>query len=305
MHDVMTVRGPVAADALGPTLMHEHLFINLLREYRGDGLLNDATLAVHECNDFTALGGRTLVDCTNGSMGRDPELLRRVAVEADVNIVMGSGHYRVPYIDAEWMDAHTVDEVADGIVRDLEEGVGDTGVRAGIIGEIGADKWFVSAHEERSFRAAARAHLRTGATITTHAARWPVGLAQLDLLTAEGVAPERVIIGHADTVPLPDYHHEVARRGAYVQFDNVRGITQYDLDRQVDYVLALVRAGFLERILLSHDACLRSHLSIADGPGFTLIMREFLPRLETAGLTSEELAVIMVDNPRRALTGER
>ena len=107
--------------------MHEHLFINLVREYRGDGLLNDATLAVRECTDFTALGGRTIVDCTNGSMGRDPELLRRVAIEADVNIVMGSGHYRVPYIDADWMDAHTVDEVADGIVRDLVEGVGDTG----------------------------------------------------------------------------------------------------------------------------------------------------------------------------------
>ena len=70
-----------------------------------------------------------------------------------------------------------------------------------------------------------------------------------------------MIIGHADTVPLPDYHLEVARRGAYVQFDNVRGLTRYDVDRQVDYVLALVRAGFLERILLSHDVCLRSHLA--------------------------------------------
>jgi predicted metal-dependent phosphotriesterase family hydrolase len=90
-----------------------------------------------------------------------------------------------------------------------------------------------------------------------------------------------------------------------VQFDNVRGLTAYDLDRQVDWVLNLVRAGFIERILLSHDVCLRSHLGIAGGAGFTLILREFLPRLQAAGLSADELVVLTVDNPRRALTGER
>lgn len=299
----MTVRGPIAADAIGLTLMHEHLFINLLREYRGDGLLNDETLAVEECRQFTAAGGRTIVDCSNRSLGRSPEMLRRVSVEADLNIVMGSGHYRVPYIDTAWLDSHTVDEVADDIVKDLTEGVGDSGVRAGVIGEIGADKWYVSAHEERSFRAAARAHLRTGATITTHAARWPVGLAQLDLLQAENVAPQAVIIGHCDTVPLPEYHLEIARRGAYVQFDNIRGVTEYDTRRQVEYVIALQRAGFLDRVLLSHDVCVRSHLSIAGGPGFTLVLRDFVPRLRASGLSAEEIHMLLVDNPRRALTG--
>lgn len=303
MNEVMTVRGPVASEEIGMTLMHEHLFINLLREYRGEGLLNDVRLAVEECGRFTDLGGRTIVDCTNASMGRSPELLRQVSAAANVNIVMGSGHYRMPYIDTEWVDSHDVDEIADGICRDLTEGVEDTGIKAGIIGEIGADKWYVSAHEERSFRAAARAHLRTGVTITTHAARWAVGLAQLDLLVAEGVAPENVIIGHCDTVPVPEYHLELARRGAYVQFDNIRGLTSYDLDRQVEYVVALQRAGYLKRILLSHDVCLRSHLSIADGCGFTLVTTEFIPRLKAAGLSDEEVHIILVDNPRRALTG--
>lgn len=303
MSDLMTVRGPVPAADIGTTLMHEHLFINLLREYRGNGLLNDEALAIEECRGFAEAGGRTIVDCTNGSMGRDPEALRRVSEATGLNIVMGSGHYRVPYLDADWLDAHTVDEVADDIVRDLIEGVGDTGIKAGVIGEIGADKWYVSAHEERSFRAAARAHLRTGATITTHAARWPVGLAQLDLLEAEGVAPESVIIGHCDTVPLPEYHQSIARRGAFVQFDNVRGVTEYDTAREVDYVLALRAAGFLDRVLLSHDVCLRSHLAIADGPGFTLIWRDLIPRLRARGVSDEEVHMLVVDNPRRALTG--
>ncbi|HEY9389840.1 MAG TPA: hypothetical protein VIR27_08745 [Mycobacteriales bacterium] len=304
MGEVVTVAGPIDSAEIGTTLMHEHLFINLLREYRGDGLLNDPRLAAEECARFAALGGRTVVDCTNGSMGRDPELLRQVSTEAGINIVMGSGHYRVPYLDAGWMDAHSVDEVAEQIVVDLTVGVADTGIRAGIIGEIGADKWYVSAHEERSFRAAARAHRRTGVTISTHAARWPVGLAQLDLLAEEGVDPARVIVGHCDTVPIPEYHLDLARRGAYVQFDNIRGLTTYDLERQVEYVLGMRRAGYLDRVLLSHDVCLRSHLAISKGPGFTLVMSDFLPRLRSAGLSQEEVRVIMVDNPRRALTGD-
>lgn len=303
MSELMTVRGSVPSADIGVTLMHEHLFINLLREYRGDGLLNDEALAVAECREFEEAGGRTIVECSNSSMGRDPEALRRVAEETGLNVVMGTGHYRVPYLDADWLDRHSVDEIADGIVRDLVEGVGDSGIRAGVIGEIGADKWYVSAHEERSFRAAARAHLRTGVTITTHAARWPVGLAQLDLLEAEGVPPHSVIIGHCDTVPLPEYHLSIARRGAFVQFDNIRGVTEFDTTRQVDYVLALRSAGYLDRVLLSHDVCLRSHLAIADGPGFTLISRDFIPRLRARGVSEEEIRMLLVDNPRRALTG--
>lgn len=303
MSELMTVRGAVPGSDLGVTLMHEHLFINLLREYRGDGLLNDEALAVAECQEFVDVGGQTIVECSNSSMGRDPEGLRRVAEQTGLNIVMGSGHYRFPYLDADALDRLSVDEVAEGIVRDLIEGVGDSKVRAGVIGEIGADKWYVSAHEERSFRAAARAHLRTGATITTHAARWPIGLAQLDLLEAEGVDPGSVIIGHCDTVPLPDYHLALARRGAFVQFDNIRGVTEFDTRRQVDYVMAMRDAGHLDRVLLSHDVCLRSHLAIAGGPGFTLVSRDFLPRLRACGVSDEEIRLLVVDNPRRALAG--
>src|SRR6267143_249850 len=133
--DVMTVTGPVGRDELGFVLPHEHVFIDLVREYRGSGLLNDEHLACQELGALKAAGGGTLVDLTPDEIGRD-----------------------------------------------ITEGVRGTGVRAGIIGEIGADRRYISAAEERSFRAAARAHLKTGLTISTHAARWPVGLAQLKLL---------------------------------------------------------------------------------------------------------------------------
>jgi phosphotriesterase-related protein len=197
-----------------------------------------------------------------------------------------------------------VDAIADEIVRDIEDGVDGTGIRAGIIGEIGADKWYVSAAEERSFRGAARAHNRTGITISTHAARWPVGIDQLQLLAEEGVDPRRVIIGHADTVPIPDYHLELARRGCYVSFDSIGTGTAYDLGRAVDYVTAMVRAGFGSQVLLSHDVFLRGHLVADGGCGYGFLLTGFLPMLTEAGLDPEEVRALVTTNPRAALTGE-
>ena len=123
----MTVRGPVAAADLGLTLPHEHLFIDLLREYRGNGLLNDEALAIEEVGAFRDAGGRTIVDCTSEGLGRDPLALRRVSEATGLNIVMGSGHYRRPYLDEARLDRMSADEIAADIVRDLTEGVGDDG----------------------------------------------------------------------------------------------------------------------------------------------------------------------------------
>jgi predicted metal-dependent phosphotriesterase family hydrolase len=181
--------------------------------------------------------------------------------------------------------------------------VGSSGIRAGIIGEIGADRGYISAAEERSFRAAARAHLRTGVTINTHAARWPVGLAQLRLLAEEGVDPRRVIVGHTDSVPVPGYQVDLVRQGCYVSFDSIGTGSPYNTRRAAEHVLDLVRAGFGSQILLSHDVCLHDHLRAAGGCGYTYLLTEFLPMLTVAGLDEEQVRAFTTDNPRAALTG--
>ena len=300
---VMSVTGPVDASDLGVVLPHEHVFTDLVREYRGTGLLNDEHLARQELALFREAGGHTLVDLTLDEIGRNPAALRRVAAATGVTIIMGCGHYRDPYLNRDWFDRHAVDAIADQIVADIEEGVNGTGIRAGIIGEIGADKWYISAAEERSFRAAARAHLRTGLTISTHAARWPVGLEQVRLLAEEGVDPRRVIVGHADTVPMPDYHLSLARQGCYISFDSIGTGTPYDLSRVVDYVLALVQAGFGDQVLLSHDVFLRGHLHADGGPGYGYLLTDFLPLLVSAGLDPDEVRSLVTVNPQRALAG--
>ena len=300
---VMTVLGPVDPGELGTTLPHEHVFIDLVREYRGDGLLNDRALAVAELREYVEAGGRTLVDCTSVGLARDPLALVSVAEETGLHIVMGCGYYRDPYLPPE-LDRMSVDEAADTIVRDIEEGVDGTGVRAGIIGEIGSDRAHLSALEERSFRAAARAHHRTGLTITTHAARWPVGLPQLDLLAEERVDPRRVVVGHCDMVPDSAYHMAVARRGAFVELDTVQGESDYDTRCRVAWVRNLAEHGFLDRVLLSQDVCLRSNLRALGGSGYAYVPTVFADHLRAAGFDDSDLRTILVDNPRRALTGE-
>jgi predicted metal-dependent phosphotriesterase family hydrolase len=326
MAHVMTVSGPIPPDVMGITLPHEHVFCNILRENRETGLLNDEELLVEEIAVFRAQGGRTLWDVSpyeltvgtvvepppgamasmaNGTRGpAGLEALKRVARAADVNIVVGTGHYRDPYLDKLWFDMASPSTLADRMVGDIVDGFPGTEVRAGIIGEIGADKWYISAAEERSFRGAARAHLQTGITITTHAARWPVGRQQLDLLESEGVAPERVIIGHCDTVNDPAYHLELARRGAYVQFDTIRRNPR-GTEQRISWVGNLIRHGHIDRLLLSHDVCLTSHFQAGGGGGYGWILTDFVPRLRAAlKLSDEEIETIMVHNPRRALTGE-
>lgn len=283
--------------------MHEHLFIDLCRVTRDpDHWLNDLPLTVKEVKRFFDAGGRTVVDVTNRDLGRDPLRVKRVATETGLNIVMGCGWYREPFYRQEIYEK-TTKQIADDIIREIETGIGDTGVRPGIIGEIGCDRNYISPAEERSFRAAARAHKRTGLSITTHVVRCPAGLDQLNLLEEEGVDLRRVIIGHCCTYPDPDYHEAIARRGAFVEFDTIRSSAEWDIAARVEYVMLLVKKGYLRQILLSHDVCMKSHLHTYGGNGYDYALEDFSPRLLRAGLSQEQIQVLLVENPITALTG--
>ena len=302
---VMTVTGPVSADELGVVLPHEHLFTNTMREYRGNGLLHDVDLAVHELKDYAAHGGQTLVELTPVEGGRDPEHLAEVSQASGVHVVMGCGHYREPYLDLDHFERTSVDGLAETMIREVEQGVGPTGIRPGIIGEIGSNDEGISPAEEKSFRAAARTHLATGLSISTHAAWFPVGLAQLDVLEEEGVAPQRVVIGHCDGVPGPDYQLTLARRGCFVELDGFGTDTDFDSERALDLLMVLRENGHLAQVLVSHDVFLRTHLRARGGPGYSWIARELVPRLHGRGLSEAEVQQLLVENPRAALTGAR
>jgi predicted metal-dependent phosphotriesterase family hydrolase len=298
---VMTVLGPVAPRELGLTLMHEHLLITTYRVTGNeDAFLDDEDQAVAELAAFMAAGGRTLVDMTNRGLGRNPEGLRRIARATGAHIVMGCGWYRQNFYDETIVRTRTDDLAAD-MVRDLTVGADGTDVRAGVIGEIGVEKHYVSASEERVLRAAARAHKQTGAAVSTHAVYAPIGLEQLDILVEDGVDPRRVIIGHCDTYLRLDYHEAILRRGAYVQYDTFGKKSLYPDDRRVACLVELLRRGHASQIMLSSDVCRRSELHAYGGHGYDHVPTNILPALRKQGVSDEQIHTMTVDNPARVL----
>jgi len=303
---VQTVLGPVAPGDLGFTLPHEHTKCSLWWiENRWDywELIGDEPRMNEELAAYQALGGGTLVDVTPIGIGRDLARLARLSQATGLHIVAGAGWYRQAYYPAEArIDRRSIDDLADEIVQEFIDGP----VRPGIIGEIGTDKPWVTAQEERVFRAAARAALRTGASVTTHAVQSDVGLAQLTILEDEGLDPARIVIGHCDSHPRIEHWREIVRRGAHVEADFL-GMSFTPLERAgepkvVELISTLLNEGFEKQILLSQDVCHDSQLASYGGNGYTYLQKSFLPRLVEAGVNAATIKTITVENPARLLT---
>jgi predicted metal-dependent phosphotriesterase family hydrolase len=310
MGHVQTVLGPIDPADLGFTLPHEHTQVALWHiPDRWDywQLTRDEPLILEELAAYRDAGGSGLVDMTLPGIGRDPAWLARVAQASGLHVVMSCGWYRESYYPAEArIDRRTVDDLADEIVAEATDGVGESGIRPGIIGEIGTDKPWVSAQEERVHRAVARASRRTGLAISTHAVLSPVGREQLRIFEEEGADPTRVVIGHADTYPDMDHLLSIVERGASVEFDflgmSFTPTERHGEGRIVERIFELLSRGHAERILLSQDVCHDSQLSRYEGNGYTYLARTFLPRLRTAGVSDAEIETMTVANPRRLLT---
>jgi predicted metal-dependent phosphotriesterase family hydrolase len=306
---VMTVSGPIPPEKLGFTLPHEHTAISLWHvANRWDywELTADEEVITAELRDYRRRGGGTLVDLTLPGVGRDPERLRRLAGATNLNIGMGTGWYREAYYPPEArIDRRSVDDLAAEIVAEFEQGVGETGVRPGIIGEIGTEKPWISALEERVHRAAARASRRTGMAITTHGVQSAVGLDQLRIFTDEGVEPGRIVIGHADSHPDLDFYLAVLDAGANLQFDFLGhrfGVEEALEPRLVEILVELLERGYGAQLLLSQDVCHNRHLKAHGGFGYVYLHQHFLPTLRTAAVGEGEIKQMTVDNPARILT---
>jgi phosphotriesterase-related protein len=307
---VQTVLGPVAPDALGFVLPHEHTRCVLWQiPGRWDywELTGEDDLILPELAHFRELGGTCLVDVTLAAIGRDPERLRRLAMASGLLLVMGCGWYRGAYYPAEALvDRRSVEELADILSAEILEGAGGTGIRPGIIGEIGTDKPWLSAQEERVFRAVGRASRATGLAVMTHAVMSDVGLAQLRVLEDAGADPARVVIGHADSYPVLDYWLAILERGASIELDFLgMSFTPQERGaepRLIPLLLDLLGRGRADRIFLSQDVCHNEQLRHYGGNGYTYLQEVFLPRLRDAGVAEAEIRQMTEANPRRLLT---
>jgi phosphotriesterase-related protein len=310
---VQTVLGRIDPSDLGVTLPHEHTQCALWHvENRWDywQLTRDEPVILDELERFRTSGGRSLVDLTLPGIGRDPRWLTGIAQASGLHVVMGCGWYRTAYYQPEArIDRRSADDLAGELVREFEDGVGDSDVRPGIIGEIGTDKPWLSPAEERVHRAAARAARQTGMSITTHSVLSPVGLAQLRVFEEEGLDPGRVAIGHSDSYPVLDHYLEIIGRGASIEFDflgmTFTAVERHGEDRIVELLLELLGRGHADRVLLSQDVCNDAQLRRYGGAGYTYLAERFLPRLRSAGVSDADIETMTVANPRRLLTIER
>jgi predicted metal-dependent phosphotriesterase family hydrolase len=332
---VESVTGPIGPEDMGITLPHEHVFINMTPTEARDGYMTVWEERKADIERFKAAGGRTLFDVTNGELSRyaapvyfdrDPAkavqnpvtgsrsvanvlATKALAEETGVNVILGTGHYFERYFDVDWFDRNSTDQIAEYLVADLEHEIPGTGVRAGFVGEVASDLPYVTAREERSFRASGRAAARTGVMVTTHAPTFPTAEAQIDILTQEGVDPARIVIGHTDTVKDVRYSVDLLRRGVFVEYDcmmavKVGGVVlEHELQRRISYLGQLIEMGYADRILLSQDVSQRSHQAALGGPGLTFLFEEFADAAAAAGIDAEILRAIHTENPRRALFG--
>jgi len=298
----MTVQGPVKSADLGITLPHEHVLVDLfpVNGNRYARLIDVEQMDV-ELSRLREAGAGTVVEVTPRNVGRDPAGLLSLSKSVGLHVVMGTGWYRERWYEPE-VARLSVADCAAILVDEIEQGV--DGIRPGIIGEVGTDATWISPLEERGFRAAAKAHLTTGLTITTHAYGCAVGLDQLDLLVEEGVDTRRVIVGHCDTFWDAAYHHEIASRGAWVQFDTVRYVNDWEFTKRAVAIEALLDAGFGHHVLLSQDISEQPFLSTNGGPGYTCLLDSFVPFLLGRGfVTQEQVLRLTTTNPQQALHG--
>lgn len=317
MPTIQTVHGPVSTADLGPTLMHEHIFVlsseiqQNYPEFWGDEerRIEDA---VTRLNELFATGVRSIVDLTVIGLGRYIPRIQRIAERTPIQIIVATGLYTysdIPFF-FHFQGPGTVlggpELMADMFVKDIEQGIAGTGVKAGIL-KCATDEPGLTPGVERVLRAVAQAHRRTGVPISTHThARKRRGLEQQRIFREEGVDPHRVIIGHSGDTTELGYLEELIAEGSYLGMDRFGIDTILPFNDRVDTVAKLCARGHAGRLVLSHDAaCFNDWLPERAIPAmlpnwhYLHIHKDVLPALRQRGVTDDQIRTMLVENPRK------
>ncbi len=350
---VQTVLGLVSPVELGVTLPHEHCLIDMsiwfaepqhvtgkqlareplslenlwyVRYHPYSNLDNvqllDEGMAIEELLRYRLAGGCTVIDMTNVGIGRDALALARISRATGLHIVMGAGYY----VEESLPPGATMDEdaIARDIVRDITEGVDGTGIRAGVIGEIGIKGWPLTEGEKTFLRAAVIAQNETGAFINVHTGRSPSSPFEVvEYMDTIGAEVPRVVMSHIDrTLFTHQDRVRLAKTGCMIEYDmfslegwmpeNIRMIyseeeptRRADLPNdaaRVDHLVALIDEGFIHQLLVSHDHNSKTRLCRYGGPGYAHLLNNVAPIMRRKGMRQEQIDTIMVHNPGRLLT---
>ena len=318
MQQVQTVLGPVPVEQLGITLMHEHLVIGwpgwvfdpLARFDR----MRITSMLIERLRELKGLGVSTFVDPCPIELGRNPELAAQVAEATEMNIICATGLYNNRLGIPVYFRQRSVDEIAEIFTRELTEGIGASGIRAGFI-KCATGLNEITQHEEKCLRAAGRAHRATGAPIMTHSESATMGNEQLNILASEGVNFARVIIGHSCGTADLAYHLSLLDRGVFLGFDRFGMETVFPDRLRIAALAGLLSIGYSRQIVLSHDHVGsflgRSTFRTPESQqgltkwSYTHLFKDILPKLRSIGVNELQIQTMLVENPRRFFGGQR
>ena len=335
--------GPIEPERLGVTLTHEHLLVDLsvvhtpqttasdmefyqlavspetvgrMRHYqaanRDDARLLSVSTAIDEVDLYKQHGGDSLVDATSIGIARDPLGLARISRATGVNVIMGASYY-VGIAHPADMDGRDEAQLVDQIARDVTQGVDGTGIRSGVIGEVGCS-WPLEDNERKVLRASAKAQRLTGAPILIHPGRDETApLEIIEVLAEAGADLGRTIIGHLDrTVFLHDTLRKIAEAGCFMEWDLFgREESYYPANLAIDMpndatkmddIGWIVGQGYGRKVVVAHDICAKNRLDRYGGHGYYYILTHIVPRMRRRGFNDEAINDILVNNPREALT---
>ena len=281
----------------GYTLMHEHIFIDL----SGVKKLDDCRLdckneTIEEFKELYKNGVRNITEVTNTGMGRDINYIKEVSEKSGINVICATGFYKEPFYP-EFVYEKNEKELSEIMKREILEGIDETGVKAGIIGEIGSSKDKITETELKVFKSAIITHLETGIPITTHTSLGTMGHEQVKLFKKYKVNLDKIVIGHVDLSRNTEYILKMLYDGVYVEFDTI-GKNNYLLDDiRVEMLKEIEKRELIDRVFLSTDITRKSNMKYNGGIGYNYIFEVFIPKLREAGIKGSSIEKMLKTNP--------
>ncbi|WP_085522091.1 phosphotriesterase family protein [Tuberibacillus sp. Marseille-P3662] len=300
--NIQTVTGTIEPSRLGQTMIHEHVALDLSHiRQDNDPILSDDEMQNREIARLVAAGCGGIVEVTNRGMGRDVEALGSMSRKHRLPIIAATGFYKQDYYPRDVFEKNE-DEIAALFISEICEGIEGTGIRAGIISEIGSSLNEMTKEETKVFRAAIRAQHETGAPLSTHCELGTMGTEQLKLFSKMGSDFSKISIGHQDLNGDREEYERLLQAGLYIQFDTI-GKNSYraEADRLEDLIF-LIEKGYSKQLMLSTDITKKSYLKVAGGFGYEHLFTKFIPALKNRGVSEDIIKTMMIDNPQRFLS---
>lgn len=294
---VRTILGDIDAEKMGFTYPHEHLYTYPPKHQKDRDLeLSEYDSSVKELLNFKDAGGKTLVEATTLDYGRNASIVKKMAKNTNVNVVMCTGFNKQMYYP-NWVYEMNKQQIGQVLSNDINKGMDNTDAKAGYL-KAGSSYNYLHPVEEKTTRAIAYVSNETGASIWVHTEAGTMGIEMVDLLLSEGVDPKKIVIGHSDRNADLNYHLKLAKKGVYVQYDGPGKIKYYPDSVRVQLIKGMIKNGYEKQLLISGDMGRASYLhGYGGGPGFRFIIKKFIPRLLEEGISQASIDRIFIENP--------